>query len=597
MNRKTITNKIVFTLIASISLLIPGFSNASETPVLEEVLVKSEPELFLSGNADNIKVITSEDISRSNASSLNEVLQMFSSVNLTERGVPGSQTDIEINGSSGESVIILLNGIKVRDPQTAHFTMDTPVDISDIDRIELLSGGGASLYGSSTSGGIINIVTKNNFKGFGTDISGGSYGSAGIGISFSGKSFRVNVKSNRSDGYRRNSDFQSNYAGLSGSFTLSSWNFHWNTGIEIKKFGAEDFYSNHPSYEKTSTLLGGLNVSRAYNKSFLSIKSSARGHADDFILIRNNPDYYRNAHYNRSYLISSEYLLNLNKYSSILIGAESEKTGITSGKLGNHSSDNTGVYSRFSFNGGIISSALSLRFDSGYRNENNVSPSLGFSIPLNTKTKISLSAEKSFRSPNYTELYYKSPGNIGNPNLKSEQAKLYNISCLYDTGTLKSKLSLFSRNALNVIDWVRFEGENDWNAENQGKITTNGIDGDIKYLINSNWQTGLNAVILKQSIIKPKGIESKYSLRPLGKTFSFSVNGRIFSNIESSIFLRYEEQIKSDTRMPVSISFSRNFKNLKALLNIKNLFNEHYEEIPGLPVPGRWIEFKVSYSG
>jgi hypothetical protein len=65
--------------------------------------------------------------------------------------------------------------------------------------------------------------------------------------------------------------------------------------------------------------------------------------------------------------------------------------------------------------------------------------------------------------------------------------------------------------------------------------------------------------------------------------------------VESSVFLRYEEQLKGVTRMPVSIAFSRQVGNIIALFSVKNLFNEHYEEIPGLPVPGRWLEFKIAY--
>ncbi|GAF93696.1 unnamed protein product, partial [marine sediment metagenome] len=153
--------------------------------MLNEILITSQHSMsLLSSSAGDIQVLTREDFARLNAHSIQEVLETIPSIDIIDKGTPGSQMDIRIGGSSIEGVLVLINGIRVHDPQTGHFTMDIPVNLSSVERIEVLSGGGSSLYGSSTSGGLINIVTKKESEGIVGGLSIGSYGSADIDMSF-----------------------------------------------------------------------------------------------------------------------------------------------------------------------------------------------------------------------------------------------------------------------------------------------------------------------------------------------------------------------------------------------------------------------------
>ncbi|HID99484.1 MAG TPA: TonB-dependent receptor, partial [Thiotrichaceae bacterium] len=81
-------------------------------------------------------------------------------VDLRERGTFGVQGDLSIRGANFSQVLILINGIKVYDPQTAHHNLDIPVSLSDVERIEILNGHGSSIYGENAFGGVINIVTN-----------------------------------------------------------------------------------------------------------------------------------------------------------------------------------------------------------------------------------------------------------------------------------------------------------------------------------------------------------------------------------------------------------------------------------------------------
>lgn len=71
----------------------------------------------------NIQIITQEDIKRLPARSVNELLAYINGVDIRQRGPFGSQADVNIDGGSFEQTLILLNGAKISDPQTAHHSL------------------------------------------------------------------------------------------------------------------------------------------------------------------------------------------------------------------------------------------------------------------------------------------------------------------------------------------------------------------------------------------------------------------------------------------------------------------------------------------
>ena len=162
-----------------------GYADTPDLPVMEEVRAVADGggRYLVSPGAD-IKVFTAPDIARLQVRTLPDLLDAVSSVTVMERGTPGSQADLSIRGSTAEGVLLLVDGIPARDPQTGHFLMDVPVVFEGVERIEVLSGGGSTLYGASASGGIVNIVTG-KASGARASVSAGSFGSHGVMGSYS----------------------------------------------------------------------------------------------------------------------------------------------------------------------------------------------------------------------------------------------------------------------------------------------------------------------------------------------------------------------------------------------------------------------------
>ncbi|MGQ9618227.1 MAG: TonB-dependent receptor [Candidatus Aminicenantia bacterium] len=110
----------------------------------------------------DVIIITKEEIEKLPVRTVQELLKYF--LDFQERGSFGVQADVSIRGSTFQQVLVLLDGVRINDLQTAHHNMDIPVPLESIERIEILNGNGSSLFGADAFGGVINIVTKDPIK-------------------------------------------------------------------------------------------------------------------------------------------------------------------------------------------------------------------------------------------------------------------------------------------------------------------------------------------------------------------------------------------------------------------------------------------------
>ena len=136
-------------------------SLSREEVKLDEVIVTgSRAPLTQLQSAKIVEVITRDDIHRAQATTINDILKLATGVDVRQRGGFGVQTDISINGGTFDQITILLNGVDISNPQTGHNAADFPVSLQDIERIEVLEGASARVFGSQAFNGAINIVTK-----------------------------------------------------------------------------------------------------------------------------------------------------------------------------------------------------------------------------------------------------------------------------------------------------------------------------------------------------------------------------------------------------------------------------------------------------
>ena len=116
--------------------------------------------LELTSVARTVDVLQSADLMRLPARSIQDALVFVPGVDLRSRGPYGAQSDVSIRGGSYEQTTVLLNGMRLTDPQTGHHQLNLPLAPLDIDRIEIVKGGASRLFGPGAMDGVVNIVTR-----------------------------------------------------------------------------------------------------------------------------------------------------------------------------------------------------------------------------------------------------------------------------------------------------------------------------------------------------------------------------------------------------------------------------------------------------
>ncbi|WP_335981543.1 TonB-dependent receptor [Fusobacterium polymorphum] len=236
-----------------LSILIFCASAYGEVIDLGEKNIYSETgfEKNLRNSTTSPFIITSKDIEIKGYTSVSEVLDSVPGVNIQE----GLHPAVDVRGQGYQkakaTVQLLVDGVPANMLDTSH--MNVPIDvvnINEIERIEVIPGGGAVLYGSGTSGGVINIITK-KYKG-NNDVRGGVGYQVGsfannkfdvsAGTSVGNFDFDVNYSKNRKHGYRDYDFTNSDY--FSGRI---NYNISKTSNIAFKYSGYRDKYT-YPSF-------------------------------------------------------------------------------------------------------------------------------------------------------------------------------------------------------------------------------------------------------------------------------------------------------------------------------------------------------------
>src|SRR5690606_22970942 len=127
-------------------------SLAQDTTVvdLEEITIKeNRMEIPFNRVSRNIHIIHRTELETTPARSIQEVLSFVPGVDVRQRGVSGTQANIGIRGGSFDQTLMLVNGIKLTDPQTGHHMMNIPIPLQGIQSIEVIKGPASRIYGQN----------------------------------------------------------------------------------------------------------------------------------------------------------------------------------------------------------------------------------------------------------------------------------------------------------------------------------------------------------------------------------------------------------------------------------------------------------------
>jgi len=628
----------VYTSISEPELLLAqtDSSKVSMEYNLDEVEVNAQrsPVVF-SQVARIVSVISREEIEAAPVQSLQELLEYALSVDVRQRGVHGVQADISVRGGSFDQTLILLNGINISDPQTGHHSLNLPISMQNIQRIEILEGPAARVFGPNAFSGAINIITSaEGSSKVKLDISGGQHKLADINVSGNLQSGNWNqlIAFNRisSDGYIDNTDFRTWNAFYQTKLNTKPGTIDIQIGKTNKAFGANSFYSAaYPDqFEATKTTFASLKFSTG-SKIHLSPSVYWRRNQDRFELFRSTPQTYP-----FNYHLTDVFGSNLNAWfkSSLgtsAFGAEIRSENIWSNVLGVPITTPIAVpgesgqfftksYSRTTISyfveHSIYLERLSLSVGAMINRISdlgigwNIYPGMDVSYAISKHLKIYGSANSSLRMPTFTDLFYNGPTNIGNPDLKPEKSITYEGGLKFTNDSFSGRIGAYHRRGNNLIDWIRKNETDKWQPQNLTCINSTGIEFSSTVYPEKIWN--------KPIFITKFGINYSYSELDKGNidVFSFYVldnlkqkldielNHKIWHKLKGSWRLSYQDRngmrTTTESYQPFWLVNSRimwKTPSTEIYLMMANLLDTRYFDFGTIEQPGRWISLGISH--
>ena len=597
--------------------------------------------MTVSQAARMVTVLDRDDIAAVPAQSVNDLLKYAVGIDVRQRGDMGVQTDISIRGGTFDQITILLNGINICDPQTGHNAADFPVDISEIERIEVLEGPAGRVYGTSSLVGAINIVTRPDLQsGMELRAEGGSYGffdgGGHINLTKGAFSNQFSGGFSRSDGFSRNaagrlnSDFKQAKAFYQGGYAHEKAEVRWHAGFTQKDYGANTFYSAKYDDQFEHTRKYYTAVQAETKGDVYRFKPSVYWNRseDRFELVRNRPETVP-FNYHRT----DVYGLNLNNtletaLGKTAFGAEFRNEGVVSTTLGEplhfpEPAPGGGEYTaglnrtNLSFHlehnillrGFTLSAGVIAVKNTGNEMNFRFYPGVDASWQFARDWKLYASFNTSLRMPTFTELYYSVNGYKADRYLKPEEMKAYEIGVKYLTPGIRGTVSLFHYRGTNLIDWIKDLSEGadaPWQSVNHAKVNTTGVETSLDVSFDEMLHRTffirnltVSYAYIDQDKKSEPDVQSRYALEYLRHKAVAQANLRVWRNLNLNVSYRwqdrmgnYEQNGEMVAYEPYSLLDARlswDTSSYRVYAEANNLLNRTYYDYGNIPQPGIWV--------
>jgi len=567
-------------------IFLPAFAFTQDID-LERIVVE---KIYTPADTIGFEAFSPYDLETLPFSSLEEIIDYSSSVDLRKRSSFGIQQDLSIRGSIFEDNSVSLAGIEINDPQTGHFNLEIPLTSADLEHLDI--------FKNSQS---INFTPKKpEDKGA---IIASYWGEHALweqllSVNFALKEVknRISVEHKISSGDRHDTDFE--------VYNFSSHSLWGQDGRELellfgstkRDFGADSFYSAAFRQEEEHIAQQFYLARFGLEEEDFNLNNTAyfRRHSDEFILNRHNPSFYKNNHTTYVYGLKSD----LDLKNDFFFSFDIEREKINSTNLSKHhrvrKGGSLGLKEK-KINSFVIGFNAGLDYYEEWEYLDNSHFDLGYLI--NEDLKLQFLFDRIWRAPSFTELYYVSPANIGNPNLDVQRSNNYEIGfeCSPEDN-INLGASFFYRDQSDTIDWVKNVTVNPWQAQNVEDIEFYGLDSFLQ-------------VEFKESFLNRLGISYTYLESDKKNPFNFSkyvfdynrhktVTDLEFSLGDISFYLitNFSKPVDRKEYVTCDIKIAKKISDFTFEIEGINIFNKDYEELEDIPGTGRWYKLGVSYS-
>ena len=626
---------------------------------LQEVLVVSHKAEVNSEAYRLITQVSQAEIEALPIQTVADILQYLPGVDVRTRGANGAQADISMRGGTFDQVLVLLNGVPLSDFHTGHYALNIPVSTEMIERVEVLQGTSANLHGAFS--GAINIVTRNFPSLQGGDrgrlslkLTAGMNGLVNPEVAASIQKdealFNVSAEYSRSEGYYaprptekeatacRNSDFQ-----LANIYFQTRWRgLDVQAGAQWKDAGLGMGYGfgSQDQFDATRTAFASGRYEHRWGAWRLDAQAAYRANYDRYEWHRGQR-LYGNFHFAQtaSAALSAHYA---SKIGTTSFGVSVRNENMHSTNLGDTINPDGQVPNVADFPLADVR-VLDLvkggnRFHTNYYAEQTfyyagLSASIGINGTYNTQFghhlggganigyafqkagTIYVNANRSLRMPTFTDLYYNAGNQLGNRNLKPEEAWLLSVGYKGNLsslpcgegrgGVISWSADWYYRWGKNIIDWVYVptDTKRPFHAENQQQVNATGLELSLAYRLNE-WLRCVSvdyAYTYLDLDLKEAG--SRY-LDYLSHKLAIHLEHGIYKGLGASWTVRFQKREGQYNNaegevadyQPVWLldgSVYWQNKYLRVSADCTNMTNSRYYDYGGILQPGAWAKVSI----
>ncbi len=602
----------------------------------------------------DVTVITSAEIRASGAQTIAGAIKNVASLSITSYGANTPDATVSIRGSTSSQVLVLVNGVPMNDPLTGSVDLST-IPIANVERIEIVSAGASALYGTAAIGGVINIITKGSTKpSLSASIENGSYipspyqSGSGTGEVTSGPDYSSLVDSQRASlsasgsigslGLRASGSFVRARNGylyldpngqtrelqnadllggdgslgltfplLSGTLSADAYVLYHASGVPgIPGTPSEPFpYLTPEAHETQSVYRGVLRYSTPHlGSDLLSLDLTAYATQAEVTYV--DPSSATNDDHKDS-VVGAQVQQNasLSDLLTLVYGGSFAYEQAVDTEAGTPHRLTAGAFIEPMLSIGRLSLYPAVRYDyySDYA-PGSLSFILGAFYEVGPKLALKANLSRSYRAPDFNDLYYQSPYFVGNPGLSPETAWNADLGVQLHAGPLSYALSGFARYAQDqIVDLPEANNPFVYQALNYGLALFPGVDQEAKLALGKRLRLDVGYTFL-YSFALFGGLTLKNDVR-VPMTPVHTVTARLAyagGPLSASLAARYESLQYLDTTATSSLpgfvvvdAIVRYAVNRQCTIYLAadNLLDAQYQVVAGYPMPPTLIKAGV----
>lgn len=615
------------------TLLCSGLALAETTPNTLSKAAKADETLVVTANRSiqdkfdtlaAVDVFTRDNIEQIQPLSVTDLLSRVAGITTTSQGTSAHKSSTFVRGTNSNHVLVLVNGVRVGSATLGTKSIaDIPVQL--IERVEIIRGPRAALWGSDAVGGVIQIFTRDlsagegqvGFKvgsnrlyqgygaiGFGNEqhnytLSGSAEKSEGYDVIVPAGSNPYAVDQSDKDGYDSQSIALSGTSQFTKAYSLeiNSQFDQGNTEIDANTlYGGDE--SNYENYH--FLLRNHLQLEQLYIQLGLSTsQDSTEDNYSDY----NQENGYTNP--NNIFTtdrkqVSALAQLPLAKASEITAGIEWYNESIESNNTYDENErDATAVFVTGRHDINNIKLEASARYDKIGDIKGETTYQLAAGYQVNNALLFSLSHGTAFKAPTFNDLYYPYSGN---PDLVSETADTTELLARYQNAQFSAELSIYQSTIDNLIEWAPVDPSDPyspWKPKNIAEAKIQGAEATFTadFFDTSNRLT-LTHVDAEDQTIKQQlarrphfsaNYNFAYSLGQLDFTFDVNYRGSSYDSTGAQT-----KALDAYTLMDLGVNYQLNDQ-VGILAKITNLADKNYQQVVDYPGAERGYSVTLDY--